>query len=808
MTSFRDLKIGWRILCQKPAYSAVVVFSLSIGFAAFFLLLGLVRHSFSYEKHIPDSENIYVVKNRFNFVGNPEWKELVALPFRDVVMRSGLVLASTAVVPLGPISMRVGDEVHQVELPAVDPAFQQVFGIQPVEGDLHAALTRPDAIALTLDTAQKLFGQTHVVGKTLQINGKPYLVAAILRDPPATTTLPYAALTGIQTNVWQEQDRKHAFEDWSQNSCRIYIKLAGDTPSAALDRMLQKTSDNSPLRALIPAEVLQRLDHGKMIDIRLGRFSDAYFDSDVAHASDSGKRGNQRIVFGLAGMALLILLLATTNYVNLATVRTIGRQREIGVRKVLGASAMRITSQFLTESVLVALLATVFGLLFAWLLLPLFSDLVDRQLNAIFTIPIVVCSLAFGFMVGLAAGIYPTWIARRFKATHALADRGNGESPGGLWLRRILTVLQFAVAMGLTAFTLAIAWQAEYASKFNPGFDPGPLLVIDLPDFMVNPTSQAFRQALMSTSGVDGAAVSTHAVGRDRWPIHNSFKRSGGSPASLELKGVGPDFFKLYGIAPVAGRLFDPAIDPEESVDLGVINRSAAYALGYASPEVAVGKMLAYHRPVGADGIVKIIGIAPDIRNETLHEMPRPTAYYLTLHGSKLTVRVGGNMAEVRTAIEAIWHQHFPNDVLRMERSEFLFSQNYADDLRLAKLMAASATIAISIAVFGIYVLSAYSIQRRAREIILRKLHGANRRDIARFIGTEFIVLVGIAAAIGLPIAALATERYLAGFVERAPIGIWTLLIAFAVTAFTAFAATWRHTLAAMRMAPSSVLRN
>jgi putative ABC transport system permease protein len=204
---------------------------------------------------------------------------------------------------------------------------------------------------------------------------------------------------------------------------------------------------------------------------------------------------------------------------------------------------------------------------------------------------------------------------------------------------------------------------------------------------------------------------------------------------------------------------------------------------------------------------MQVIGVAPNIRHRSAREEMQPTIYFVSNETSVLTLRTSDGEA-VQRAIEEMWPRFFPNDVLDVQRVGSMFALNYADDLRLAKLLASSSVIAIAIAAFGIYVLAAYSVQRRTREIVLRKLYGASGGAIGRLVGREFATLIGVGALVGLPVAWLATQRYLAAFTERAPVGLWTLSAALAIAALVALGSTLRHTLGAVRVTPVLALRD
>jgi putative ABC transport system permease protein len=302
--------------------------------------------------------------------------------------------------------------------------------------------------------------------------------------------------------------------------------------------------------------------------------------------------------------------------------------------------------------------------------------------------------------------------------------------------------------------------------------------------------------------------VSGVAESDSRVTVNNnrsSYQRDGGTPVNINRLGVSPEFFKVYGLKPVAGRVYDPVRDKAEDKDKVVLNEAGARLLGFASAQDAVGKTI--RAPSADDVAMQVVGVVPDIRHRTARETMQPTIYRVSTRTPAFTVRSEGDLETVQRAIEELWPRWFPNDVLNVQRMDSVFAANYADDLRLAKLLAASSVIATAIAAFGIYVLAAYSVQRRAREIVLRKLYGAGTTAVGGLVMREFLVLIGAGALIGLPPAWLAMQQYLAGFTERAPIGAWTILGALAVAGAVALGSTLRHTLAAVRIRPALALR-
>jgi putative ABC transport system permease protein len=409
-----------------------------------------------------------------------------------------------------------------------------------------------------------------------------------------------------------------------------------------------------------------------------------------------------------------------------------------------------------------------------------------------------------GVLLGLAAGAYPTWSALRVRATAALAGRGAGETARGLWIRRALTALQFGVAIGLTATTLAVAWQTRYASTLDPGFDTAPLLMFPAANDMRDPRTRALRDAVARLPGVAGVAVShlPFSVG------HNivTLRRAGGTATDINMYAVSPEFFDVYGVKPVAGRLFAPALDKFSDEDRVVINAAAARQLGFPTPRDAVGQMVT--NTAGDTRPKRIVGVAPDLRQRSARDGQQPSVFFLNERVGGFTVRCSGDVDAVRRGIEVLWPRYFPNEPVDVVRISTLMSDIfYADDLRLARLLAAASAIATAIAAFGIYVLAAYSVRRREKEIVLRKLYGAGGAAIARLVVREFAALVGAGALLGLPFAWVAIQRWLGGFTERAPIGAWTLVAALLVAGTVALVSTLRHALAAVRIRPAAALR-
>jgi putative ABC transport system permease protein len=816
----QDFRVGLRILAKDPVYSLVSILGLGVGLGVCLLLLGYARYCWQYNAQVPDADNVYIVKQRSNLELGTPWYDQVPLLLLAAARSAPGVTNASDYVGWFPLTVEVNGKLRKLRSLTVLPGFAEMMGLRAIKGDLSEALSRPDGIAITEDTAIRVFGTSDVLGRTLALrlsavdeNRSTARIGAILHNPPANTTIPFETLNGPNLSLVPASMRGELLGE-SAWLGYLLVRVRPGASVAAVAEVLQHAIDGAPSTQKIPPEMKERLGDRKAMDIKLSRLRDAYFDRDVAanFTSLTVDRGNSTVVAGLVAIAILILALAAINYVNLATLRVIRRQREIAMRKVLGAGKGRLALQFVAESLLVSVLATAIGLLLAYLVLPTFSELMSRDLGSVLSLANIAAALGLGLALGLLTAIYPAWTALGVRPSLMLMGRPDSESRHSKHLRQALSVLQVGAAMGLASFTLAIFWQARFAIDASPGFDPSALLVFDLP---VGVSAQdekprGLMAALSQQPELAGIAVSNDPVGRSKQPWSTEIKREGRAAVSMDVKSVSANFFEEYGIKPVVGRLFDSKNDKEDDPVPVVINAIAARQLGFASPEQAVGQILLFRSMASGSPVLitkRIVGIAPEVRFYSLREVPGAIAYELWSNSSTLTVRAGGSIADAERAVRAVWPKYFPNSVFEMKPAKEIYAANYADDARLARLLALSTAIAMIIAAFGMYVLATDAVQRRTKEIALRKLFGTRRRDIGTLVAKEIGAVILLSSIVALPLAALAIGRYLAAYTERTPLAFWALAVALVVSLATAGFAGARQAWIAMELKPAVALR-
>lgn len=814
--NFRDFRIGWRTLMQEPVYSLVAIAGLGAGLAAAVLLLGFVRYSTQYNIHIPHVERTYILKHQLNMQAGAPVFDTAPLMLRKAALSLPGVEEVSAFVPArpaaDPLAVRVQGRLVRLDALIVMSGFPRMLGLQVEQGNVERALEAPDGLVLSATTARRMFGEQDALGQSVLVPGQHPVqlrVMAVVRDQPANTTVPFEGVVGSRTHLagkTMQEELQDGARGWVG---RILLRVREGALLPAITEGLQAAVVNSPMVQGLTPEARQALGSRPPLEISLYPLRDAYFDQQVIgdQVWAKGDRASPAMIAALAAVAILVLMLASVNYVNLTVVRVISRQREFGVRKVLGARAGQVMLQMLAESLLVCMFAAALGLVLARLLLPAFGALMQRDLSGSLPPAHVGYALGLAALLAVLTALYPAWSASAVHPAQALGGRPDAEPQEGTFLRRAFMVFQMASAMALAALALVVAWQTRFAMTASPGFDPSPILIVNTP----GPARQdagvrAFMAELEAQPGIAGLAVSDDPAVADQDMWSAKLRRPGGASAAVSIKSVSNNFFRSYQINPIAGRLFDRRRDNDDDPDLIVLNSLAARALGFGTNAEALGQTVEMVTP---DATIRkrVIGIAPEVRFRSLHTAPGPLAYELWTAAVTLNIRASGDVREAEQQVRRLWAKHFPDTLLEVRSAAQVMGDSYAEDARMAKLLGMATAVALAIAAFGTYVLSAHSVQRRSKEIVLRKLHGARPRDIGWLVFREAGGLVLAAAVLAMPLAGVAIERYLSGFVEHTPLAWWALLAAPAATAAVAAGAVARHAWIAMRIRPAAALR-
>lgn len=790
----KDFRVAWRMLAGDPGYSGVVIMGLAAAITCAYLIASFLVDVLAPDASIAAPEQVVRIEFKANIPGrSDDWLAEAPFVFRDALRQSGApVAAVTRVQRNRDTSVKVQDRPLKLDLAFVDPDAIGIFGLRAIQGDLGAVLSRPDAIALTDEAAARLFGGANPIGQQIIIGGRALVVQATLKRPPANSQIGYEGLVGFESpsnplEPWQKAA-------WYAMSGSVYARMLPSSDAGLLSNYLQEMFDRSPMTKEVPAEW-----HAGG---RKAAFLRAVPVGELA-LQGAGSAHTRLLVIGLAAVAVCLLVLAAINYVNLSTVKTLRRQREIGIRKALGACPRRLTAQFVTESIIVAMIAVIVALAAAALLAPSFSDLIDHPFDErLFAVPRLLLLVALGGLLGVVTGFYPARVALSVDCAQSLMGRGHGETDSGRKARQAMTTAQFAAAVMLAAVAIVVLWQSRYSSQQDMGFRKSGMLVMRMPDGTSPQTWAQFHDALATTPGVMDVAYSGAVPGSDATGMVDTFIARDGSKKTLRLMGVDGRFFGAYDIPVIAGNL--SAMSGDDPSDKAVaLDRKAAAALGFANPQDAVGYAF-----VSADGAkFHVIAVTEKVSQEGTRNVAAPQMFVLAQKPRDVISVRSADIVATRNVLESVWGRYLPDDVARVETVEGIIRELYKDDEHIGGLIAWGSVVALLLAGFGVYALAAYTVRRKTREIVIRKLYGAPRWAMVVLMLKEFRALFLIGLAIGLPLAWVASEYYLGGFVARAPVAVWPYIGAAVVVLLMAGLALLRHLWTALSMSPALALK-
>lgn len=785
------LKVAARTLWRDKGVTAINLVGLTIGFACC-LLIGLyVYEELSYDNFHEDAERIVFVGSESAHGGR---SQPTPYPLAGA-LQSDLPIVEQTVRVLWPGSGEVSVDgqsfVEEEGVYHVEASFFEVFSFPLRRGDPQTVLREPNTAVVTPEFAERHFPGADPVGKTFHSRryGKHEYRIVGVAESREHSYLDFNALLSFST---LDYARTQA-DMWG---ARMFLTFAE----------LQEGATPAQFNAQAEAVADQHLSGDNEMTFFAQPISGLYL-SDLI--SVEGFRGDWGYIYLFLTIAGIILLLACVNYINLMTARASRRSREVGVRRTVGAGRGQVAGQFLLESGLLAGGAFVLGLGLARLALPSFNALFGTELafgGKILSVLPLLAGAALG--VGILAGSYPALYLSGFRPTAVL--RGStSEGSGGARFRKGLVVFQFTIAVALLVCTGVVYQQLQYAQEKDLGFEGEQVVILDTP----RGQGEAFRNEVRAHSSVVSASLAESVPGR----FNLRLGRFAGTVASAP--GVGDDktirfrpaavdstYVETLGLEIVAGRPFDPARKADQT-QAHILNETAARALGW-TPEEAVGKRFDLDGEL--DGTV--IGVVKDFHTASLREPIRPVV--LQLHpiegmsaGKQLAVRLAaGAIPEGLEHIRSQWDR-FSEDPFEYHFLDATFADMYETERRLGRVFGFFAGLAILIACLGLFGLAAYAVERRRREVAIRKVLGATARSIVVLLSKDFLTLVVGAFVVAAPVAYLAMRRWLQDFAYHVEIGSWIFISALGTALFIALATVSTQALRAAWTDPATAIR-
>jgi putative ABC transport system permease protein len=814
-----------RQLRSQRVYSVITIGGFALGLAGAILLALFLRHELSYDRWLPAGDRTFRVHIGVNIPGRD--------PFRAVMTQGALtgVLATDvpeveAVTRLYPdqLTIREGAGVVRVDVMFADPNVLDLLPLPVLAGDPTAALADASSAVLTETAARHHFGTTAAIGQTLTLccfenQPRPFRVAAILRDLPETTHLALGVVLGIGAI---DAGRRGDLAQWHNVAVYSYVRLRpGASASAAAARLPAVLERHVPPLSFGSGS----MSVGDLFSLSLLRVPDIHLHArrDADAIDDMRPLGDIAAVRALAAVAGLLLLIAVSNFLNLATARAQRRAREIAVRRVHGAGRADIVVQYLGEAVLVAIVALVLGLALVEVTLPWFEDLVGRALPPPHDPALLITATLGAIGLGLVSGLYPAIGLARLDPSSVMRTHQGSIASGSGRLRQVLVFTQFAIAIGLAIGTVVVHAQTRHAATVDLGFDRRDMLVVKTWDDRLVGVREQLADRVRRMPGVVAVTMGNYLPGA-AGDSNTLIERPGdpaGQPILIGSLGVDYDYFTTLGVAPLAGRLLSrefpgddmtPGVGPADREYSIIANVAALRRLGLGSPEQAVGQVLRGLQNVEEpDRTVpmRIVGVVPDVHFHSAHSAVPPTLF--ARDGQSLR-RMGirfapGRRAEVTAAVRAAWIEVAPEVPFAVDLLEDQLDAQYRDEQRLADTLAGSALLALLVACLGLYGLSSYVTESRRREIAIRKVMGAGTGDVLVLLGWQLARPILLACLVAVPASYLLAGRWLGGFAYRIELGAGFFAMAIAGAVLIAAATVAVQTVRAARTRPIAALR-
>jgi putative ABC transport system permease protein len=809
-----------RNLRRNGVYAALTVTGLAIGFAAAIVIGLYLRHELTYDRFIPGHERVFLVRQ----TSIPEDKpsstaDVTAAPLADDLKLDFpqiQYVARATGLSFPPVIRRGAFSMSEQAFSAVDPDYFKVLPMPTVAGDLATALDAPDAVVLTRGAARKFFGRDAPLGGALLIDGHPVHVTAVIEDLPSNSHLSSEVYASSKAPWSLISMLKSA--GYASNNDLTYIRLK---PGASV----------ADMRAALPAFVERRMmpslrllnpdQKNERRELHLVALTDIHVQP--ADLGDPKPGADAKVLAGLGVIGVLIVVVAAINFVTLMTARASRRAVEVGVRKALGAQRRDLVVQFMGEALIYVTVALVLAVAIAELLLPAIGLALQRKIAFDYWADpqLLAAMIGVTLVTGLLAGIYPALVLSSFRPSSVLKG-GPIAAPGGGGVRQALVVAQFAVLITLLLGTLTIYRQTAFALKDATHTDKDGVVML-----FASPCTQAMRDVIGAVPGVQRAAcASPMAVG-----LGNSqdLSSTGDRKAMLNYSPVDFGFFEVYGIRPVAGRLPEavrPGDDGGKTGDIPppiLLNEAAARALGFKSPQAAIGRLVTWHfnphlsatnlklDPPASSS--EVIGVLPDFTFGSVRHKVSPTFFYVGpkldfLNSVALNIKLGPvDQAGTLKRVDKAWAKISGGLPLQQYYASQFLLRLYIDNVLQGGFIAVCALICVSIGCLGLFALSAYTAERRTKEIGIRKAMGASSGDILRLLLWQFTKPVLWATVLALPVGWLVMDWWLKGFayhVDQAP---WTFAAAAGAGVVIALGTVFFHALRVARARPVGALR-
>ena len=799
------IKYSVRSFKRQRSYIIINILGLSIGIACSLLIAIFVLNEASYDKYNEKKDRIY----RLVLNGKIGGQEIVGA-FTPAIMGPTMLEEFPEVedylrmTGTGPTVVEYDAQIFTEDnLIQADSSFLNFFTIPVLTGDPQKMLNAPHKAVLTESTAKKIFGNESPIDKALKIGSDSvrYIVTGVISDIPENSHFDANIITSFMTNP------RSKAPDWMSNSFSTYLLL---NPNASASDVETKITEllvkyvGPELQKYMGISIEEFEEQGNRYEYFLQNLAEIHLDPSVQQEFKAASDPKYLTIFG--SVAILIVLIAAVNFMNLSTAQASRRAKEVGIKKVGGSTRGMLVTQFLAESFILSFISLLFALLIIKVSLPYFSNLLGTQLelNLLsywYTIPAM---LLFTVVVALLAGSYPAMFLSSFNPYEVLKGSISGSMKNGR-MRRVLVVFQFAVSILLIVGTVVMYRQINYMLNKDVGFNKDQLIVIERAH-VLGPRWKAFKDAAREIPGVVNIASSTAVPGRNN--NNNGYLIEGRNDESFLMvtNWVDPDYLETYGMTLASGRFFSDSHMTDSEACL--VNESTVREFGLDQPD-----QTRIIRPGGEGRLLSmpIIGVVSNFNHESLRNPIQP--YVFCFKGDDqtwgyLTVKLEAQKySETIANIENLWKEFTANNPLQYYFLDDDFENMYRQEKQNAQMAVIFSILALFIAALGLFGLTSYTVEQRTKEIGVRKAMGSSVAGIYIVISREVIVLVSLSALLAWPLIWYFAGKWLESFHYRIELGFPMLLAGLAVALLIALMTISYRIVRAARVNPAQSLK-
>ncbi|XWW43851.1 ABC transporter permease [Fibrella sp. USSR17] len=753
------IKIAFRNLWKHRRFSALNIVGMGGGMAAVGLMSLYIIHELSYDRFHANADRIVRVVHYANWPGGNLQLAPTSAPYAAALKNDYPEVEKTVRIQSeggGQITYK-DKKLNVDDIMFADQSVFDVFSFPFLHGDPATALAQPQCIVITKSLAEKLFGNADkAIGQTVEFsNHFPNRVTGVIDNVPTTSHLQFSALRSLPANYTN---------GWQNFELYTYLLLTPGTDHKALEAKLPGFYEKYIRKEM--GQVTYRMELQPLTSIHL----QSHLDYEIS------PNGTLSTIYTFAIVAFLILLIAGINYVNLYTVRAVARTREVGVRKAIGSRRGQLIGQFLTESMLMAILAGGVGMMLATLFLPLFNELAGKTLliGEYGLLTTVTAVLVFTVLLGLASGLYPALLLSGFRPVMALKGRLATHSTSGRF-QQALVVFQFVAAVALISCSWVIYRQMNFVAHKNLGFNKDQVLTFHLDGDTVRTQIRALKGELTKSPLIEQVAAASNPIGNNNIGRDGMFfEQNGVKPTStqvVQVFGIDPDYLGTLQIKLLRGRNFTGAVS--DRLGAVLVNESLVKKMGWQEP---IGKRVWYF--LGKDRTIEaqVVGVVKDFHTYSLQHKIEPLVLHVPNPQDKdnLYVRIQpAKTAEALAYIKSVYRTFDPTAEMSFHFLDENFSQQYKAEQKQGYVLLALTVLAILISCLGLFGLAAHAADMRTKEIGVRKVLGATVASIVTLLSKDFLKLVLIAIAVASPLAWYAMTQWLGSFAYKTDMEWW-----------------------------------